>query len=59
MHSLKILENPQEKPQYDITGFGYVCQICGHKVDTRPPEWCPKCQNHRILFKKTLLSQFN
>ena len=39
--------------EYDITGFGYVCQICGYKVETKPPEWCPRCENHKVIFKRT------
>jgi|GEM_PF-4878794 len=54
---MQCLELHQERKEYDITGFGYVCQVCGHKVDTRPPEWCPECDSHRILFKKTPIYQ--
>ncbi len=49
---MQTLKLQAEETKYDITGFGYVCQICGYKVKTRPPEWCPRCGYHRVLFKK-------
>jgi len=30
----------------------YECQICKNTVEKRPPEWCPKCGGHRIIFKR-------
>lgn len=30
----------------------YECQICKNIVTERPPEWCPKCGGHRIIFKR-------
>lgn len=56
MHPVKLQD---KRTEYDITGFGYVCQICGYKVETRPPEWCPKCGYHRVLFKRTPNSTFH
>ncbi len=50
---MQTLKLQAEETKYDITGFGYVCQICGYKVETRPPEWCPRCGYHKVLFKKT------
>ena len=48
-----FLRLQKEREKYDIAGFGYICQVCGYRINARPPEWCPDCGNHRILFKKT------
>lgn len=32
--------------------LGYECQICKHIVKGTPPEWCPICGGHRIIFKR-------
>lgn len=56
MHTLNlIIESEATQVKYDITGFGYVCQVCDYKVETRPPEWCPRCETHRVIFRKTPL----
>ncbi|MFH1868093.1 MAG: hypothetical protein ABH843_03890 [Candidatus Omnitrophota bacterium] len=33
----------------------YECQICMHYVESAPPEWCPTCGGHRVLFKRLYL----
>ena len=53
---MQSVEIRDKRDGYDITDFGYACQVCGYKVETRPPEWCPRCGTHRVIFKKTPLS---
>lgn len=33
----------------------YECQICKYIVKDAPPEWCPMCGGHRIIFKRLSL----
>ncbi len=34
----------------------YECQICKKVVEERPPEWCPECGGHRVIFKRIALN---
>jgi len=35
----------------------YECQICKHITTERPPEWCPECGGHRVIFKRIVHSE--
>lgn len=30
----------------------YECQICKQLIDNEPPEHCPRCGGHKIIFKR-------
>jgi rRNA maturation endonuclease Nob1 len=55
-----------DKRQENKMQIVYECQICKKKVYGSPPEWCPACGGHRVIFKrlaykdqKALLGSFN
>jgi rubrerythrin len=47
----RVYDIVQKEAQEPVLGPLYVCDICGHLVESEPPESCPVCKAKKFRFR--------